>query len=212
MLKMNELVKQSGTPKSTILYYVKEGILPEPQKDKPNFHRYDERCIELLAFIKYLQSNFHATISQIKALFASEQFDMDNPYKSLMYSLSIIMGAEEESFTGAALCREFALSSQELTALVDKGLLSPRDGIFTAKERDILAILCRCDDAEREIVETYLQTAKSLAQQEVNITLNALRQSEEKDEKLKHLLDLLLVLKPYLFNMQTLNTYQQGAK
>ena len=65
---MNDLVKLSHTPKSTVLYYVKEGLLPEPVKDKPNFHLYDEYCVELLSFIKYLQSNFNATISQIKAL------------------------------------------------------------------------------------------------------------------------------------------------
>ena len=70
MLKMNDLVKFSQTPKSTILYYVKEGLLPEPVKDKPNFHLYDERCVALLAFIKYLQTNFNASISQIKDLFA----------------------------------------------------------------------------------------------------------------------------------------------
>ena len=58
----------SQTSKSTVLYYVKEGLLPEPVKDKPNFHLYDEYCVELLSFIKYLQSNFNATISQIKAL------------------------------------------------------------------------------------------------------------------------------------------------
>ena len=66
MLKMNDLVKLSQTPKSTVLYYVKEGLLPEPVKDKPNFHLYDEHCVKLLSFIKYLQSNFNATISQLK--------------------------------------------------------------------------------------------------------------------------------------------------
>ena len=50
MLKMNDLVKLSQTPKSTVLYYVKEGLLPEPVKDKPNFHLYDEYCVELLSF------------------------------------------------------------------------------------------------------------------------------------------------------------------
>ena len=51
MLKMNDLVKLSQTPKSTVLYYVKEGLLPEPVKDKPNFHLYDEHCVKLLSFI-----------------------------------------------------------------------------------------------------------------------------------------------------------------
>lgn len=92
MLKMNDLVKLSQTPKSTVLYYVKEGLLPEPVKDKPNFHLYDEYCVELLSFIKYLQSNFNATISQIKALFAHPHFDWNNPYESLIGLLDIIMG------------------------------------------------------------------------------------------------------------------------
>ncbi|VEH65299.1 Uncharacterised protein [Rodentibacter pneumotropicus] len=92
--------------------------------------------------------------------------------------------------------------------MVGEGLLNPREGIFTAKERDILAIICRCNKIEREMVKTYLQTAKTLATQEVNLTLSALKDNEQKDEKLKHLFDLLLVLKPYVLNMQTLKIYQ----
>jgi len=56
MLKMNDLSKLTNTPKSTILYYIKEGLLPEPFKDKPNFHLYDEGNIQLIEFIKYLQN------------------------------------------------------------------------------------------------------------------------------------------------------------
>ncbi len=51
MLKMNDLVKLSQTPKSTVLYYVKEGLLPEPVKDKPNFHLYDEYCVSCSALL-----------------------------------------------------------------------------------------------------------------------------------------------------------------
>ena len=47
-----------------------------------------------------------------------------------------------------------------------------------------------------------------LAKKEVNVTLAALANSDQKDEKLKHLFDLLLVLKPYLLNMKTFNLYQ----
>ena len=204
MLKMNDLVKLSQTPKSTVLYYVKEGLLPEPVKDKPNFHLYDEHCVKLLSFIKYLQSNFNATISQIKALFAHHHFDWNNPYESLIGLLDIIMGAENE---------EFHLSAKQIEDMVAEGLLNPREGIFTAKERDILAILARCDEAEMDVVKAYLAAAKMLAEKEVNVTLAALANSEQKDEKLKNLFDLLLVLKPYLLNMKTFNLYQaESAK
>lgn len=209
MLKMNDLVKLSQTPKSTILYYVKEGLLPEPLKDKPNFHLYDEKCVKLIEFIRYLQSNFYATISQIKALFASPNFDANNPYESLIYSLSIIMGAENETFSEMELCQQFQISPEQLHQWIAQGLINPRDNIFTAKERDILAILCRCDPAELAIAERYAEMAQQLAAQEVAVTLNALANSDEKDQKLKHLFDILLVLKPYVLNMQTLKTYQQ---
>lgn len=212
MLKMNELVKHSNTPKSTVLYYVKEGLLPEPFKDKPNFHLYDKNCIKLLEFIKYLQSNFNASIAQIKALFAHQNFNPNQPYESLLYSLPIIMGAENEIFSSHELCTEFNLTETELNKLVTDGLLSPRDGLFTAKERDILAIICRSDQAELDIIRRYLQSAKALAEQEVAVTLTALEKSEPKDLKLKHLFDILLVLKPYVMNMQTFNTYQKEAR
>ena len=63
------------------------------------------------------------------------------------------------------------------------------------------------------IMKAYLAAAKMLAEKEVNVTLAALANSEQKDEKLKHLFDLLLVLKPYLLNMKTFNLYQaESAK
>ena len=59
------------------------------------------------------------------------------------------------------------------------------------------------------MLNSYLQAAKTLAPQEVALTLSAIKESEQKDEKLKHLFDLLLVVKPYLLNMKTLAVYQQ---
>ena len=100
MLKMNDLVKLSQTPKSTVLYYVKEGLLPEPVKDKPNFHLYDEYCVELLSFIKYLQSNFNATISQIKALFADSSSEFDR--EKLQERLAKLSGGVAVIKIGAA--------------------------------------------------------------------------------------------------------------
>ena len=53
---------------------------------------------------------------------------------------------------------------------------------FYSKERDILAILVRCDEAEMDVVKAYLVAAKMLAEKEVNVTLAALANSEQKDE------------------------------
>lgn len=212
MLKMNDISKLTNTPKSTILYYIKEGLLPEPFKDKPNFHLYDEGNIQLIEFIKYLQTNFNASISQIRALFSHPDFDINNPYKSLTYSLDLIMGAESEKFLASELCEEFGITEIELHELVEMGLINPRNGIYTGKERDILAIISRCDGNEYQLLKDYAETAKKLAQQEVKIGLNILADREDQDGRLKHLFDMLLLLKPYVLNLQTFNTYQQQAK
>ena len=163
----------------------------------------------LLAFIKYLQTNFDASISQIKDLFAHPEFDWQNPYESLISLIAIIMGAENETFSPEVLCQEFEISEQALNQMVDEGLLNPRNGIFTGKEREILAIICRCNEAERAMLNSYLQVARTLASQEVDLTISAIKENEQKDERLKHLFDLLLVVKPYLLNMKTLAVYQQ---
>ena len=41
-IKMAELMKKTGETRSTLLYYVKEGLLDEPQKPKANVHLYSD--------------------------------------------------------------------------------------------------------------------------------------------------------------------------
>lgn len=214
MLKMNELEKRSDTPKSTILYYIKEGLLPQPVKQKANFHLYDESCVETIEFIKYLQLNFSSTIAQIKALFASEGFDPSSPYEALLGRLDLIMGAQlAKIYSQEQLCSEFNIAPKQIQALVDEGLLAPREGKFTAKEREILAIVLNSSEDELKMIKAYANLAAQLAKSEVALTLDALKDaSKDKNAKLKHLFDILLVIKPYILNMNTLNAYQKETK
>ena len=214
MLKMSELQTISDTPKSTILYYVKEGLLPEPDKQKQNFHLYDEKCAQTIEFIKYLQLNFSCSIAQIKELFKSENFDASNPYASLFENLELVMGpAHAKIYSADELLDEFKISQKELKNYVKDGFLSPREGNFTAKEREILEILVNLNDDEKQIVQTYLKEAKKLAALEAAVAQNAVKKgAADNDARLKRLLDVLLILKPYVFNMQTLNAYKKEEK
>lgn len=205
MLKMNELSKLTNTPKSTILYYVKEGLLPEPLKDKPNFHLYDESNVQLIEFIKYLQNNFNATIAQIKILFAKPNFDAGNPYASLAESLETISNVEIEKFLPSELCETFGITEIELNELVDMGLIKSHNGIFTQREKDLLYMISNCDAEEYHLLQNYAETAKKLAKQEEEIRQNILNEPEEQSERLKHFFDILLLFKPYVLNVQTAN-------
>jgi DNA-binding transcriptional MerR regulator len=53
--KIGEIAKRSGVPASTIRYYVKEGLLPSPEKVNKKMAYYDESCITKLEAIQHLQ-------------------------------------------------------------------------------------------------------------------------------------------------------------
>jgi len=210
-MKMNELVKKSDTPKSTILYYIKEGLLPEPEKPKPNQHLYDARCVERIGFIKYLQKHFSCSIDELKALMGREQFDIGHGFETLLETLDMIMGAaHQELYAPQQLCDHFGITEAALRGYVERGLLFPREGHYTRKEFEILEIL---EEGRREgidalILESYVTHARALAKLEVELGSRLFGGSEKRNGTLKALFDTTLILKPYLFNMHTLETYR----
>lgn len=67
-LKISDLSKITGVPKSTIHYYVKMGLLPSPIKTSQNMAYYDEKCIEQVSLIKELQERKFIPLEHIKHL------------------------------------------------------------------------------------------------------------------------------------------------
>lgn len=65
-LKIGEIARKSGVPPSTIRYYVRQGLLPEPDKVNKSMAYYDERCIEKIQAIRHLQERKYFPLSVIK--------------------------------------------------------------------------------------------------------------------------------------------------
>lgn len=65
-IKISVIAKKSGVPASTIRYYVKEGLLPEPEKKNKSMSYYDESCIDKLLVIRKLQESRYYPLSVIK--------------------------------------------------------------------------------------------------------------------------------------------------
>ena len=65
-LKIGEIAKKSGVPPSTIRYYVRQGLLPEPNKVNKSMAYYDEHCIEKIQAIRHLQERKYFPLSVIK--------------------------------------------------------------------------------------------------------------------------------------------------
>lgn len=65
-IKIGEIAKRSRVPPSTIRYYVRQGLLPEPTKVNKSMAYYDERCIERIQAIRHLQDTKYFPLSVIR--------------------------------------------------------------------------------------------------------------------------------------------------
>ena len=211
-LKMKDLILQSGESKSTILYYIKEGLLPEPCKPKPNVHLYDQNCIETIKFIKYLQHNFSYSIIEIKSIFEDSNFNVDGSFEMMIKSLEIISGGKENQWYEKEDFLELtSISEETLVQYRSKGYLFERAKGFSSKEIEIVKILQHAEEVGLDflLLENYVMHAKTVAKQEFE-TGSKLMKSDENahSEHYELLFDLVLTLKPYLFNMYTVSEHQ----
>ena len=209
-LKMKELVELTGESKSTILYYIKEGLLPEPQKPKPNVHLYDESCINIIKFIKYLQKKFSYSISEIHKIFENNRFDFDNSFESLIQSIELIGADSDKSYTKEELLNKAEINEAELENFINRGYLIQSH--YTDKELEIIKILKRAKEANLDfkLIDAYVKCARELAVLENEIGQNLLKDDTKSHNKRYELLfDLILNLKPYIFNGYTVKEHQK---
>ncbi len=210
-LKMSELVQLSETPKSTILYYIKEGLLPEPIKLKPNVHRYPEDFVERIRLIRYLQHHFHASIEQIRALMRREDFDASRGFEAALEQIGDLMAPSDPvRYDKAALCEKAGISCKTLHRWIERGVIFLREGGFGARELEtarILAELERMGIADA-VLDLYLPLAKETARKEANLARAALAKADDRDTAAKTLFDTALILKPYLMNMHLAKAMQ----
>ncbi|HIP20343.1 MAG TPA: MerR family transcriptional regulator [Sulfurimonas sp.] len=215
-LKMKELMAESDESKSTILFYIKEGILPEPQKPKPNVHLYDESCVQILKFIKYLQHNFSYSISEIKSIFQDNNFDFDGSFEMMASSLEIISGGRDSKwYSKEDFLSQLGIDEATLASYQSKGYLFERAKGFSSKEVEVAQILQRAEvlGLDCALLDAYVSDAKVLAQKENEVGSKLLQDDAvSHDARYELIFDLVLTLKPYIFNMHTVQAHQDNIK
>jgi len=133
---MRELVAASGVPKSTILHYLHEGLLPPPLKTSRNMAYYDPACVELLNFIKFLQKKHRLPLEEIKEILQGPQ--PGRAFLAFQELNAVIFGrppAAGELLDQNAYCRATGLSTGEVKELMAVGVLLPlKDGKFDQED------------------------------------------------------------------------------
>ena len=215
-IKMKELMALSQESKSTILFYIKEGLLPEPKKPKPNVHLYDASCVQILKFIKYLQHNFSYSIAEIQNIFKDNKFDFDSSFEMMVRSLELISGGRDNQwYSKNEFLKLVNIDEKSLKEYQKKGFLFERANGFSSKEVEIAEILERAKilGLDFSLLDAYVNDAKLLAQRE-NKVGSTLLKSDQKTHNARYelLFDLILTLKPYIFNMHTVQAHQKNIQ
>lgn len=125
-LKMRELVAASGVPKSTILHYLHEGLLPPPLKASRNLAYYDPVCVERLNFIKFLQKRHRLPLDEIKEILQGPE--PGRGFLAFQELNAVIFGRPPEAgelLDRKAFCRATGLSLREVKELLAAGVLLP---------------------------------------------------------------------------------------
>ncbi len=213
-LKMKALIAQTDESRSTILYYLKEGLLPLPEKPKQNVHLYDESCVKIIKFIKYLQHNFSYSISEIKNIFNNNHFDFDGSFEMIINSLELISGSKEDKWYSKDEFLEIAsIKFKKLKEYQQKGYLFERANGFSSKEVELAEILKRADSLglDFSLIDDYVSSAKLLALKENKIGSSLLKEDiESHNARYELLFDIILKVKPYIFNMHTVANHKQN--
>ncbi|HYB99365.1 MAG TPA: MerR family transcriptional regulator [Candidatus Limnocylindrales bacterium] len=72
-LKMKDLERATGVGREAIRFYIREGLLPEPERTGRNVAWYDESFIERIALIKRLQTERFLPLAIIKAILRGDE-------------------------------------------------------------------------------------------------------------------------------------------
>lgn len=212
--KISELVSKSGVPKSTILYYIKEGLLPEAKKLKSNVHRYSDSHLELLQYIVYMKENFGSTNEHLKDIlhYKDQSFSSSSGMiVPLMNTLSAIP-SDAEHYTKDEFIEHFGVNEALLEQLIKDEILLPTDeNDFTEKEASIMKLIGYFQEVgiEYEILKMYVFHAKalSLLEQQIQEKLCDIRNEKNFSTLWKIIFETLFNAKTYIFNRQTYKAY-----
>ena len=68
LMRIKKLSEETGVPRGTIKFYIKEGLIPRPIKTQLNMAYYNEKHLDAIRLVKELQSKRFLPLSIIKQI------------------------------------------------------------------------------------------------------------------------------------------------
>ncbi len=189
-IKMKELEARTGVGREAIRFYIREGILPEPEKPKRNVAYYSEDHVRRLVTIRQLREEREISLASIKHLLSSSDFDSLTRGQSLQGLERMLPALLDGVVPGPdrrvdELLEVEDITSAELEELAAAGIVHPleRDGDRWLNFRDSAIVrkwsrirslgFTRERGYDLRVLHLYRELAQSLAAEEVEQFLAA---------------------------------------
>jgi DNA-binding transcriptional MerR regulator len=185
-LKMRDLERRTGVGRETIRFYIREGLLPEPERPGRNVAWYDESFVERVRLIKELQERRYLPLAVIKTIVTGDARPTDAEIDALLaLEGRLAPAASGRPAAGperlAALARRTGLAVRELRELADAGLVAieTRDGDQWLGPESVQMVECwarlRSAGFEETLgfraadVRLYVDVVRMLAREELRV-------------------------------------------
>ena len=217
--KISEVVSKTDVPKSTILYYIKEGLLPEAKKLKSNVHKYNTEHIELLKYIKYMQETMGSSIEEIRSALQKKNDSFSSSYTMLAPLMNTLSGESShiKQYQKSEFIEHFDIDINILDMLLkDKVLIPLNENIFTEKEASIIALVENFIEVgvDYAILKEYVKHGRILAELEQKMQKELCKVKNEKNFSTlwKIMFETLFKTKEYILNRSTYKSLHQSLK
>ena len=190
-LKIGEIAKKSGVPPSTIRYYVRQGLLPEPDKVNKSMAYYDERCIENILAIRHLQERKYFPLSVIKNIL--RRMDQGLSLDEAEAIEDAVFGAQPETpdnvMDKAQFLEASGLTNDELLTALKIGLMIPylqEKGRTLYNQEDVRfarEVLKKIISFGQDLHELsfYVELGKQIVDHEMNLRKVAVKGKTQQD-------------------------------
>lgn len=217
--KMSELVAKTNVPKSTILYYIKEGLLPQAKKVKANLHKYDDEHIELIKYIKYMKEEMGSSIDEIKLILKNKNDSFSSSYSMLAPLMNTLSGDSNAvtNYTKAEFIEHFDIEESLLNKLLENNILIPlNENSFTQKEASIVTLVENFMEVgvDYSVLKEYVKHAIIISELEKKMQKDLCEAKSEENFSIlwKIMFETLFSTKEYIFNRCTYKALQQSLR
>jgi len=217
--KISELVAKTNVPKSTILYYIKEGLLPKANQIKANVHKYNDEHIEIIKYIQYMKHDMGSNNEQIKIALKQKNNSFSSSYTMLAPLINTLscINTNMQHYTKDKFLEHFEIDENLLNTLLNDNILMPLSiDDYTQKEASIIHLI---DDflevgVDYQIIKEYVSHAQALSKLELEMQQQLCKKRDDDNFSTlwKIMFETLFNTKQYIFNRSTYRVLYQALK